>query len=124
MHILAGVLRPDSGRIVIDGRAVDIRNPTDGQRLGISIVHQELSLFPSRSVAENILVGRLPVSRLGFVDDAALHARARELLDAFEAPINSRELIRNLSFSLCQLVEIVKALSFGGKVLILDVGLA
>src|SRR6516164_10255811 len=79
MHILAGVLRPDSGRILIEGRAVDIRNPSDGQRLGISIVHQELSLFPSRTVAENILVGRLPVSRLGFVDEQALHARAREL---------------------------------------------
>jgi ribose transport system ATP-binding protein len=120
MHILAGVLRPDSGRIVIDGRAVEIRNPSDGQRLGISIVHQELSLFPSRTVAENILVGRLPVSQLGFVDERALHARARELLDALEAPVNSRELIRNLGFSHCQLIEIVKALSFGGKVLILD----
>jgi ribose transport system ATP-binding protein len=120
MHILAGVLRPDSGRIVVDGRAVNIRNPSDGQRLGISIVHQELSLFPSRTVAENILVGRLPVNRLGLVDDAALHARARELLDALEAAVSSRELIRNLGFSYCQLIEIVKALSFGGKVLILD----
>lgn len=120
MHILAGVLSPDRGRILIEGQSVDIRNRAHGQKLGISIVHQELSLFPSRSVAENILVGRLPTTRAGFVDEAALHTRARELLDMLEVPVDSRTLVRDLGFSYRQMVEIVKALSFGGKVLILD----
>ena len=120
MHILAGVLRPDAGRILLDGGSVDIRNRAHGQRLGISIVHQELSLFPSRSVAENILVGHLPTRRTGFVDEAKLHARARAMLDALEVAVDSRALVRDLGFSHRQLVEIVKALSFGGRVLILD----
>jgi ribose transport system ATP-binding protein len=77
MHVLAGVVRPDTGRILLEGREVEIRTPSRGQELGISIVHQELSLFPSRDVAENILVGRLPTTRLGFVDRKTLYAQAR-----------------------------------------------
>jgi len=120
MHILAGVLRPDAGRVMIDGQAVEIRNPADGQRRGIAIVHQELSLFPSRSVAENIFVGRLPRTAGGFVDDARLIDDARALLRALDIPVDPSAKVRALDFSLRQLVEIAKALSFGGKILILD----
>src|SRR5436309_6011247 len=53
--ILAGVVRPDAGEIIIDGRSVSITSPTDAQRLGIGIIFQELDLFPHLSVAENIV---------------------------------------------------------------------
>jgi ribose transport system ATP-binding protein len=120
MHILAGIVRPDGGRILMNGQEVDIRNPARAQQLGISIVHQELSIFPSRTVAENILVGRLPKTALGFVDVKALHAQARKFLAALEAPLEPWMLARDLGFSYRQLVEIAKALSYGGTVLILD----
>jgi ribose transport system ATP-binding protein len=120
MNILAGVVRPDSGRILIDGQEAEIRSPSRAQQLGISIVHQELSVFPSRTVAENIFVGRLPKTRLGFVDAKALHAQARKQLAALEAPLDPWTLVRDIGFSYRQLVEIAKALSYGGKILILD----
>lgn len=120
MHILAGIVRPDSGRILLDGEEVEIPNPARGQQLGISIVHQELSVFPSRSVAENIFVGRLPKNRLGFVDKKVLHTQARKCLNALEVPLEPWTLVRDLGFSYRQLIEIAKALSLGGKLLILD----
>jgi ribose transport system ATP-binding protein len=120
MHVLAGVVRPDTGRILMEGREVEIRTPSRGQELGISIVHQELSVFPSRDVAENIFVGRLPTTRLGFVDRKTLYLRARRHLDALEVELDPKTLVRDLSFSYRQLVEIAKALSYEGKVLILD----
>jgi ABC-type sugar transport system ATPase subunit len=120
MHILAGIVRPDSGRILIDGEEVEIPNPARGQQLGISIVHQELSVFPSRSVAENIFVGRLPKTRFGFVDKKLLHSQAQKYLNALEVPLEPWTLVRDLGFSYRQLIEIAKALSYGGKLLILD----
>jgi ribose transport system ATP-binding protein len=120
MNILAGVMHPDSGRILLDGRLVAIRNPAHARVLGIRIVHQELSLFPSLSIGENILVGRLPRNRCGFVDQPALNARTREALELLRLPLDPRRLVRDLPFSQQQMVEIAKALSFGGKVLILD----
>ena len=120
MNILAGIVRPDSGRILLDGKEVEIANPARGQQLGISIVHQELSVFPSRSVAENILVGRLPKNRLGFVDNKLLHNQARKCLNALEVMLDPWMPVRDLGFSHCQLIEIAKALSYGGKLLILD----
>ena len=120
MHILAGIERPEKGRILMEGNEVEIHSPARAQELGISIVHQELSLFPTRNVAENIFVGRLPTTRLGFVAQRALYSRASGSLAALEVPVHPRTLVRDLSFSYRQLIEIVKALSYGGKVLILD----
>ena len=120
MHILAGIVRPDSGRILLDGEEVEIPNPARGQQLGISIVHQELSVFPSRSVAENIFVGRLPKTHLGFVDRKTLHTQARKYLTDLAVTLEPWTPVRDLGFSHRQLIEIAKALSYGGKLLILD----
>jgi ribose transport system ATP-binding protein len=114
MHILAGVVRPDKGRILMEGREVDIRTPSRGQELGISIVHQELSVFPSRDVAENIFVGRLPTTLFGFVNRKTLYSRARKHLEALETQLDPKTLVRDLSLSYRQLVEIAKALSYDG----------
>ena len=119
MNILAGVVEHDSGRLLVNGAPVRIQQPIDAQALGISIVHQELSLFPSRSVAENIFVGRLPKAH-GFVDLRALLEQTRVALSEMEIDIDPRALVRDLPFPQQQLIEIAKALSFGGRVLILD----
>ena len=92
MNILSGVIAHDSGELIINGAKVKIREPKHAQALGISIVHQELSLFPSRSVAENIFVGRLP-RKHGFVQQ-------RELIEM--APRGSRRTgDRNRSSQAC-----------------------
>src|SRR4051794_40999553 len=67
INILGGVVRPDAGTVEVDGREVEIRDVADAERLGIRVIHQELSLAPNLSVAENLLLGREPV-RFGFLD--------------------------------------------------------
>ena len=81
MKILSGVYEPDSGSIEIDGRPVHFSGPHDSQRFGVAMVYQEFDLVPEMSVAENILLGRQPVNRLGFVRRSELLRRAREPLD-------------------------------------------
>jgi len=80
MKIISGALAPDEGRIYLDGQATAIASPQHAQALGISTVHQELSLIPSLSIAENIFLGRHPRRRGGVIDWEATGARAREVL--------------------------------------------
>ncbi len=75
MKILGGIYRPDAGTLRIGGRAVAFAHPVDARRAGIGIIHQELSLLPDRSVAENIYLGLEPVRR-GVLDRAAMRAGA------------------------------------------------
>jgi ribose transport system ATP-binding protein len=119
MSILAGLIRPDSGRLFVNGAPVTIQAPIQAQALGISVVHQELSLFPSRTVAENIFVGRLP-QRRGFIDWRTLETMTQAALSDLETDIDPLTPVRDLPFSQQQLIEIARALSFGGRVLILD----
>ncbi|MBV9290058.1 MAG: sugar ABC transporter ATP-binding protein [Hyphomicrobiales bacterium] len=119
MNILAGVIPHDAGHLIVNGSKVTIDEPKQAQALGISIVHQELSLFPSRSVAENIFVGRPPDAG-GFIRRKKLLDMARAALDEMEIHVDPDALVRDLPFSQQQLIEIAKALSFGGRILILD----
>lgn len=122
MKILAGVVAKDEGEILLDGRAVNPQTPAEAQALGVSLVHQELSLAPNLSVAENIYVRREPrrFGALGFINWRELNARAKELLDQFELEIEPDALVKDLSLAKRQIVEIAKALSVDAKLLILD----
>ena len=121
MLTLTGVHRPDAGEILLDGRPVSFASPLDAARAGIAIVFQELSLVPSLSVAENILANRQPVNGLGFIDQGELHRRAREALALFDlSGLDPATPVRALSPATQQVVEILKAISTGPKVLILD----
>ena len=83
MKMLSGATRPDSGEILLDGKAVTIAGPSDAMALGICTVYQELSLLPHLSVAENMLLGRMPTRALPFVVDwpEANRIAARVLAD-------------------------------------------
>jgi ABC-type sugar transport system ATPase subunit len=123
MKILTGVEQADDGQISWDGRPVDIRTPLEARRLGIAIVHQELSLVPNLSVAENVFVGHTParqVSGLSFVDRPAMLEQTRALLADFDVPIDPSTRVRDLSLAVQQVVEIAKALSQHCRLLILD----
>jgi ABC-type sugar transport system ATPase subunit len=120
MNILAGVLRPDSGSILLDGRPVAFRNPHHASQHGIAVVFQELSLVPNLCISENIFANRQPTSPLGLIDWPTLHAATRDLLALFNLPVSPTTLVRNLSVAHRQVVEILKAISHNPRVLILD----
>jgi ABC-type sugar transport system ATPase subunit len=122
INILSGAIQPDSGTIRIGGAPVDILDPHQAIALGIATVHQELSLLPHLSIAENILLGRLPAGRTGWIVDwRATRERAEALLAGLGlAGIDVRILAGQLSVAQQQLVEIAKALVTTPRVLILD----
>ena len=120
VNILSGVIRPDAGEIRIGGRSVHILNPRQAQELGIGTVFQELSVVPALSVAENVFAARAPTRALGLVNWPRLYANTRALLAPFEAHIDPRTRVRDLSISARQIVEIAKALSLNARILILD----
>ena len=121
IKILGGIHRPDSGSIFVDGRAVEIEEVTDADKLGIRLIHQELSLAPNLSVAENIFLGREP-GRFGLLDHRQLLANAQALIaDMGLLEISSVEArVADLSVAQQQLVEIARALSTRARILILD----
>ncbi len=119
MNVIDGILQPDSGQIVLDGKPVKISSPTMAQQLGIGFVHQEIALCPDVSVAENIFMAKTNVSRSWLMDYKKLE---REAVDVFRqlSDIDPSVLVKNLSISNQQLVEIAKALTLDCRILILD----
>ena len=119
MNIIDGILQPDSGEILLDGRKVAISSPTEAQRYGIGFVHQEIALCPDVSVAENIFMARTNASRSLLMDYRALE---RDAADVFLqlSRIDPSVIVRDLSISNQQLVEIAKALTLNCRILILD----
>jgi ribose transport system ATP-binding protein len=119
MNIIDGILRPDSGEIVLNGQTVEITSPARAQELGIGFVHQEIALCPDVTVAENILMAEINASRKWFMNYDGLEERARRALSQL-SPIDPGVLVKTLSISNQQLVEIAKALTLDCRILILD----
>lgn len=119
MNVIDGILRPDSGEIRFDGQLVDIASPAIAQRLGIGFVHQEIALCPDISVSENIFMATTNISRAPLMNYAKLTQKAADVLRRL-GDIDPTTLVRNLSISQQQLVEIAKALTLDCRVLILD----
>ncbi|MBK8933604.1 MAG: sugar ABC transporter ATP-binding protein [Chloroflexi bacterium] len=121
MKILTGAYRPDSGQIAWHGRPVTIASPSDSQTLGISMIHQELSLLPYLTVGQNIFLGREPQGRLpGFINWQALYAQAQELLERLSLDVKPRAEARELSIAQQQMVEVAKALSLQADLIAMD----
>jgi len=119
MKVLSGVYQKDSGEILLDGKPVVIPNPKAAQRLGISIIHQELNLMNHLTAAQNIFIGREP-KKGPFLDEKALNRKASELFAMLRMDIDPRVKIGELTIAKQQMVEIVKALSYDARVLIMD----
>ncbi|MBX3732985.1 MAG: sugar ABC transporter ATP-binding protein [Verrucomicrobiae bacterium] len=121
IKILGGIHQPDSGAIAFEGRPVKLRDVTDADRLGIRLIHQELSLAPNLTVAENLHLGREP-RRFGLLDRGRMSADASALLrqlglsavGAVDTPV------ARLSVARQQMVEIARALAVRARVLVLD----
>jgi ribose transport system ATP-binding protein len=119
IKIVTGVHKPDSGRLLLDGREAEFASPRDALSAAIGAVHQERNLIPRFSVGENILLERLP-TRNGMVDYPEVHKRARAILDQLDRGIDTLAEVATLSVAQMQIVEIAKALSLQAKVLLLD----
>jgi ribose transport system ATP-binding protein len=120
IKIMAGVVAPDEGRMVLDGRDVTFRDPAAANDAGIACIFQELSLIPDLSVADNIVI-RNPPQRFGMIDRAAQRRIAEEALArAGGADIHPLALVKDLPLSRRQIVEIAKALARNPRILILD----
>jgi ABC-type sugar transport system ATPase subunit len=119
MKILGGSYRPDAGEIRLNGRLVHLTHPRQAADAGISIIHQELSLLPNRTVAENIFMGR-ELARFGLLDRRQMNKRAAELLRRVGADIDPEVQVSTLSIAMQQLVEIAKALLLDAGILVMD----
>lgn len=120
MNILAGIFAPDTGEIRLNGKVVEFSRPRQATEAGISIIHQELNLIPHLSVAENIFLGREPVTKFGFIDRRTMNYESTRLLTRLGLTIDPRTPVIKLSVGMQQLVEIAKALSTNAHVIIMD----
>ncbi|WP_236717960.1 sugar ABC transporter ATP-binding protein [Actinoplanes sp. TFC3] len=120
VKMLAGVHRPDTGTLLVDGREVTFTNPADAKAAGIAVIYQEPTLFPDLSVAENIAMGNQPLTRLRQIDRKTMNANAVRLFARLGVHIDPARPARGLSIADQQLVEIAKALSSHARVLIMD----
>jgi ribose transport system ATP-binding protein len=119
LKIVSGAVRPDAGRIVLDGTALELHAPLEARNAGIALIHQELALVPHMSAAANMYLGR-EVTRGVTLNRAAMETRAQELVDKLGVEIDVRLPVRTLSMAERQCVEIARALLFRARVLALD----
>jgi ribose transport system ATP-binding protein len=121
MKILSGIYKKDTGDIVYLGNHVNVKSPLEAQKLGISIIHQELNLMPDLTVAQNIFIGRED-RRKGrlFLDDRKLNKAAKALLEELDLVLDPRQKVGELTIAKQQMVEIAKAVSYRGEVIIMD----
>lgn len=119
VKILAGAIKPTSGEFYLNDEELHFNSTSDAYKKGIVNVYQEMSLIPGLSVAENILMGRLP-KKNNIIDWPKAYQRAKDLLQLMKVDIDPHEQVSRLSMWQMQVVEITKALSFDPKVILLD----
>lgn len=119
MNVVYGLLQADSGEILVDGKKVKINSPADALAVGIGMVHQHFMLVPVFTVAENIVLGH-EQSQSGVITLTEAKIRIKKIADEFKFAIDPDALIENLPVGVQQRVEIIRALMYDAKVLILD----
>jgi len=119
MNVVYGLLPADSGEILIDGKKVEINSPADALAVGIGMVHQHFMLVPVFTVAENIVLGH-EQSKRGVLTLTEAKTKIKRIADEFKFEIDPEALIENLPVGVQQRVEIIRALMYDVKVLILD----
>jgi ribose transport system ATP-binding protein len=120
MKIIAGVHPEFSGRLLLDGQETRFRSVRDARAAGIAMVHQELSVAPDLTVAENVFLGSQPVNRLGLVQWRRMAREAGEQLSRFGINVDPLARLGDLPIGLQQLIEIARVLFSGARIIILD----
>ena len=120
MKIINGMYTPNSGEILVNGEKKAIHSPQAAKNLGISMIFQELVYVPNLSVAENLCLGNLPVTKAGLVDWKSMREEAQKILDIEEIHATPVSMMHSLSISDAQMMEIVKATYHNAKIVIMD----
>lgn len=119
MKCLFGIYKKDSGEIKFLGKTVNFENPSQALNCGVAMVQQELEQVPNQSIMDNIWLGRFPRKGL-FVDDKKMYTDTMKLLKDFNLDVDPRTKINQLSVSTKQMVDIIKAVSYDAKIIVLD----
>lgn len=118
IKILGGIYKKDEGKIFIQGEETQIASVADARKYGVSIIHQELMLASNMSIAENIFMGQ---ERGKFVvDTKQQEEQAQKMIDQFGMNLDPKERLKNLTIAQQQMVEIIRAVSFGAKIIVMD----
>ncbi|MDO4273732.1 MAG: sugar ABC transporter ATP-binding protein [Eubacteriales bacterium] len=124
MKIIMGIYTKDAGKVVLEGKEVDFKSAREALDAGISMIHQELSPIPEMTVAENVFLGREQKKFKGmpFVDKKELNQRTQKLLEEYELSefIRPNMKMKDLNIAQTQMMEIIKAISYNSKVIIMD----
>lgn len=120
VKVLAGLVKPNSGEILFDGKPVQIRSSEDSHKLGIATAFQDLSLAPTMSVMDNIVLGNEPKGKLGMTDKKQTVREVKELLDRFHIDCDLNAYVQTLVPSTQSLVEVAKAIYLKPRLLLLD----
>ena len=119
IKIITGVYAKDAGEIIVEGKRVDIHNRQDSGALGIQVIYQELSLIPALTVTENIFLGREKIKR-GLMDKKSMRERVRSLIDHYGFDLDPDAAVDTMGMAQRQMAEILKALAFQAKLIIMD----
>ncbi len=120
MKVIAGNYRADEGDLVFRGVKIDLRSPLQAKELGILLIHQEISLVPELTVAENIFLGSLPYNRMGFVDWQQLYRRTEEVIAKAGFKLSAKDIAGELPVARQQMVEIARAVALQSSLVIFD----
>jgi ABC-type sugar transport system ATPase subunit len=119
IKILGGIYGADEGKIEIDGKYWEINSVSDAQKAGVRIIHQELVLVPYISIGENVFLGNEP-KKHGLVDFDTIYRETQMMLDNFGIKRNAGDEVSKLTIAERQLVEIIKAISFNARIIVMD----
>ena len=119
MKCLFGIYAKDEGQISLLGKPIDFKSPKEALESGIAMVHQELNQCLDRTVTDNLFLGRYP-KKFGVIDEAKMEREANKLFSSLNMNINTKAVMRTMSVSQRQMVEIAKAVSYDAKLIVLD----
>lgn len=119
IKILGGIYSKDSGEVYIDGKQVEITNVKEARANGISIIHQELMMLPQMSIYENVFLGQ-EYKNNGFVKRNEMIQKTQEMLEFFSLELDPREKLGHLPIAQQQIIEIIRAISFGARIIVMD----
>jgi len=121
MKCLFGIYHKDGGEIVLDGKPVDFRSSKEALESGVAMVHQELNQALTRSVQDNLWLGRYPTAAGGLmVSEKVMRERTREIFQELEVTVDPRTIMSTMPVSQRQMVEIAKAVSYDSKIIVFD----
>ena len=123
MKCLFGIYQHDAGEIILEGQKLKINNSKDALNYGISMIHQELHPVPHRNIMENVWLGRFPTKGIGpfqLIDHTKMYNDTAALFKQLDIDLDPKALVKTLSVSKIQSIEIAKAVSFNSKIIVMD----